>query len=252
MIYVIIGILLTLGFFILLFFLLYKKRQNLNQKKISDLNQELLQSQLEIQEQTLHKISQEIHDNIGQVLSLAKLTIGTIDPNQPEGIQQRVNDSRNLVGKAIHDLRDLSRSMNTAYISEMGLLRSIEYEVEMIRKTGKYNIVLNVDGKPVKLDGQKELILFRIIQEVLNNILKHADAKTVTIQVSYEPQHFSITITDDGKGFDITLLDNGKNSTFGLGLRNMQNRAQLVGASFSLASIPGKGTTVSISLPASI
>lgn len=71
------------------------------------------------------------------------------------------------------------------------------------------------------------------------------------MRVTYSPGFFSITITDDGKGFDITLLDKGKNYTFGIGLRNMQNRAQLVGAALTLASIPGKGTTVTISLPCS-
>ena len=104
----------------------------------SQFQQTLLQSQLEIQEQTLQNISQEIHDNIGQVLSLAKLNIGTIDIYQPEKAQVKIHDSYELMGKAIQDLRNLARSMNSSYVMEMGLLRAIEYEVEMINKSGSY------------------------------------------------------------------------------------------------------------------
>ena len=257
-IFIIIGgtiMLSLLTVFTIAIFFLYQKRyyRHMHEKQQlqAQFQQTLLQSQLEIQEQTLQKISQEIHDNIGQVLSLAKLNLGTVDLSQVESTQTKLETTRNMVSKAIRDLRDLSRSMNSGYVTEMGLLRSIEYEVEMIRKTGIFETQLHVEGKPVKLDGQKELILFRIIQEIINNIIKHAEAKNVTIQVTYLPQLFSITIHDDGKGFDITLLDKGKNYTFGIGLRNMQNRAQLVGAELTLASIPGNGTTVTISLPCS-
>lgn len=242
--------------FIVIFIILYQKRHQLfvkeKQQLQSQFQQTLLQSQLEIQEQTLFTISQEIHDNIGQALSLVKLNIGTINITQPpETVQQKLTDSEELLGKATRDLRDLARGMNTSYITDLGLLRSVEYEVEMMSKTGAFTTQLNVEGTPIKLDAQKELILFRIIQEILNNIIKHARASSVIITVTYNPKYFSISIKDDGKGFDITLLDKPKNSKFGLGLRNMQNRAQLVGAEFSLTSIPEKGTSIFISLPLS-
>ena len=122
--------------FIIIMGFQYKQKQikhiREKEKIQSQFQQTLLQSQLEIQEQTLHNISQEIHDNIGQVLSLTKLNIQTIDIYQPEKALIKINDSRELLTNAIRDLRNLARSMNTAYISEMGLLRSIGYEVEMI------------------------------------------------------------------------------------------------------------------------
>jgi two-component system NarL family sensor kinase len=242
-------LLLLLGSFVIFMFILYRKKQRAHKEKESLFQQTILQSQLEIQEQTMLTISQEIHDNIGQVLSLAKLNLGTIDLNKPETLTQKITDSRELVGKAIQDLRNLAKGLNTSFIKEMGLLRSIEYELDMVRRSGGFITRLNTLGIPVKLDTQKELILFRIVQEVFNNIIKHAEATELLIEINFLPGVVTITITDNGKGFDFTLQDINENPNFGLGLRNMQSRAQLVGAQFNLTSIPRIGTTVILSLP---
>jgi signal transduction histidine kinase len=242
-----------LGTFIVIFLLFHKHRHNKQlietQNLKSQFEQTLLQSQLEIQEQTLQNISQEIHDNIGQVLSLTKLNLGTMDIDKPDQLQQKIEDSKKLVGKAIQDLRDLSKSLNTDYVSAMGLTEAINYELEMIRKSGAYTTTLQTEGPPVKLEAQKELIIFRIIQEIINNIIKHARANTILILLTYEPEIFSVTVNDNGTGFDLTPLNAGGNSKFGLGLRNMHKRARLIGAQFSIASTLGAGTTVTLVLP---
>lgn len=229
--------------------IVYYKRKKQHQIDKASFQQMLLTTQLEIQEQTLYTISQEIHDNIGQVLSLAKLNLGMMDVQQPLALQQKIEDSRNLVGKAIQDLRDLSKSLNTDYVTEMGLLRSIEYEMDMVRKTGVLQASLHAEGTPIKLDPQKELILFRIVQEVINNIIKHAKATVMTIQMNYAPDLLSIQIADNGKGFDLTPLNNGTSANFGLGIRNMHNRAQLIGATFSISSTLESGTSVQLLIP---
>lgn len=242
--------------FIIIFIVIYQKRHQGFIKEKADLQtgfqQILLESQLEIQEQTLQTISQEIHDNIGQVLSLAKLNLGTMDINQPDQLQQKVDDSKGLIGKAIQDLRDISKSLNTDYVSEMGLVQAIAYELEMIRKSGAFTTSLKTEGLPVKLEAQKELIIFRMVQEVINNIIKHAKASTILIFLTYKPDNFSIAVNDNGTGFDLTPLNAGENSKFGLGIRNLHKRAQLIGAHFSIASTLGAGTTVTLQLPLSI
>jgi two-component system NarL family sensor kinase len=243
---------LILGVFIVSFIFLYRYRKNkmLFEKEQMEINfqQELLRTQLEIQEQTLKNISQEIHDNIGQLLSLAKLNLATTDIEQKEMVQQKIHDSHHLISKAIQDLRDLSRSLNTDYVSEMGLLRSIEYEVEMIQKTGIIKTELEVTGQVYKLNPQKELILFRIVQETLNNIIKHSKANVISICIIYNPAYINLKITDNGHGFDLQPLNNPDSyqETFGLGIRNMHNRAKLIGADFRVNSIIGKGTEVII------
>lgn len=244
---------LLITFFLVRFVLLYQKRHQSFQKEKAELqnnfNQTLLQAQLEIQEQTLQNISQEIHDNIGQVLSLAKLNLGTMDISQPVILQQKIDDSKNLIGKAIQDLRDLSKSLNTDYVSNMGLLQAIEYELEMIRKSDNYETTLQVSGLPFKVEPQKELIIFRIVQEMVNNIIKHAKASKILVQAAYSPAAITITVTDNGMGFDLTPLNMTENGQFGLGLRNMHKRAQLIGAEFTITSTIGSGTSVTIILP---
>lgn len=246
-------IFLCLGAFLVFFLLFYRSNKNkhiLERENMKmSFQQEILHTQLEIQEQTLKNISQEIHDNIGQSLSLAKLTLNTMLPVTDEFLQEKIVNSKQLVSKAIGDLRDLSRSLDTDYVKEMGLQRAIEYELEMIQKTGTMRTGLEVEGAMVRFDKQKELVLFRILQETFNNIIKHAEATALEVAVYYRPYEMELIITDNGKGVDLTPLNEGNNSSFGLGIRNMHSRAKLIGAEFSMSSIVQKGTTVKIILP---
>ena len=227
-----------------------RKRMILEKNQLqSQFSQTLLQTQLEIQEQTLKNISQEIHDNIGQALSLAKLNLNTMPPTNDEVLQQKILNSKELVSKAITDLRDLSRSLDTDYIQEMGLQRVIEYELEIIRKTGTVETNLVVEGSMFRVEKHKELILFRIVQETLNNILKHANAKNIHVNIEYCASDFTLIIKDDGKGVDLEALSDEKTNKFGLGIRNMHSRAKLIGADFDMSSQPGRGTEVKIVLP---
>lgn len=243
---------LILGAFIISFIFLYRYRKNKmllekEQMKIT-FQQELLRTQLEIQEQTLKNISQEIHDNIGQMLSLAKLNLATADVEKKETAGQKIQDSHHLISKAIQDLRDLSRSLNSDYVSEMGFLHSIEYELDMIRKTGLIKTNLQVTGQVYKINPQKELILFRIAQETLNNIMKHAAADTISVWIAYDPTVLTLKISDNGRGFHLSQLKENGSSNRGLGILNMHNRAKLIGSVFQINSSPGKGTEVTIQL----
>lgn len=235
------------------FFFKVKIKQNhyvLEQQKTrSFYEQTLLQTQLEIQEQTLKNISQEIHDNIGQILSLAKLHLNTITYAESDLYQSKIDDSKLLISKAIRDLRSLSRSLNTDYIVEMGLMHSVEYELELIKRTGTLQTELQVEGTPYRLEQQQELILFRIVQEVLHNIIKHAQATCITVQICFKPGVFSLNVADDGVGFDAGQLETNNYNGFGLGIRNMFNRAKMIKTEFRLSSSLGKGTVVSLEMP---
>ena len=238
----------------LIFFIYFFQKRKLKQQNDmaimqSQFSQTLLQTQLEIQEQTLKNISQEIHDNIGQALSLAKLNLNTMPATNDEQLQQKITNSKELVSKAIIDLRDLSRSLNTDYVQQMGLVRAIEYELELIKKTGVIETQLHVEGSALRLDKQKELILFRIVQETFNNIIKHAEAKSIKVNILFNPLELVLIIADDGKGVDLSPLNEQNDSRFGLGIRNMHNRAKLIGAEFSMHSSLGNGTEVKIILP---
>ena len=245
-------ILILLAVFVIIFINVQQKKKLIYQKEKNYLaakyQEELLKSQLEIQEQTLKNISQEIHDNVGQVLTLAKLNLATTTVAE-SAANEKIKTSQQLIGKAIQDLRDLSRSLNTDYVEDLGLVRSIEYELELLQKTGTIVTELSIEGKPLRFDKQKELILFRIVQEAIHNIIKHADAKKISASIHFNHESVTILIKDNGKGFDLSPLNDAGNQSFGLGLRNMNNRAKLIAAVFSVNSTIGKGTEVSLQLP---
>lgn len=204
------------------------------------MQQELLQTQLEIQEQTLKTISEEIHDNVGQVLSLAKLNLNTIEYNT----EQKLNDTKQLISKAINDLRDLSRSMHGDRIAELGLQQSLTDELQILQNSGEFETHLKITGENYKLPAQKEMVIFRIVQEALNNAIKHAKAKNISLQLNYQPEVFVLTVQDDGIGFNAAEMQNK-----GIGLKSMQNRAQLIGGTCTLQSTPTTGTSITIELP---
>lgn len=203
----------------------------------------LLQSKFEIQEQTLKNVSLEIHDNIGQILSLVKLNIVTIASDNQYSSATALRASADLLSKAISDLRDLSKSLNTEYIIELGLLKAIEYNLEQIKRLGNYETDLKITGTPYRIEAQKELIVFRMFQEILNNIIKHAHATIITVELNYLQNKFDLKVSDNGKGFDTSANSNKA----GLGLRNIRSRAVLLEAICDIQSNQN-GTSVCISM----
>lgn len=204
--------------------------------------QTLFKSQLEIQEQTFRNISQEIHDNIGQVLSLAKLNLNTITP-----ASDKIALTEELLGKAISDLRDLSKSLNAEKIGDVGLTNAVKQELSIIEKTTglKTAFVLPELLQNGCISREKIIITFRIIQEVLHNIIKHAKAKNIVVSFLKKDEKTAIEIKDDGKGF---LPDALLETQTGIGLKNMKARATQINADFVIHSIPGEGTTVMLTI----
>ena len=234
--------------FIVYFVILYRNRQLKNKQERDEreaaFRQELLKTQIEIQEQTLEDVSKEIHDNITQVLSFVKLSLGTINNTLEPAQKSKVSESRELIAQTITDLRDLSKSMSFEHISSLGLTKAIEKEVDRLNKSGLVEAVFLTEGQIFPLGEQRELVLFRIIQEALNNALKYSGAKHFKINLQYKHDLFNLTLEDDGTGFSPELLNNKSGS----GLRNMKNRAGLIGGNAIIESSPGQGCKVMVSL----
>lgn len=232
------------------FFMYYQKKkfQYTREKQALQIKQHNLQTEIEIQERTFQTISQEIHDNIGQLLSLAKLNLNTTDPGSLSITHEKIEHSKELISKSITALRDLSKSLNSELVKEIGLSKSIQRELFMLSRSGQFNTSFEETGKAFWLTTQQELVLFRIFQETLNNIIKHSNAKAVNVQLKYERTLLDLSIADDGVGFSVQ--DEGLSAGDGLGIRNMQNRAHLIGAMLEFRSGVGQGTVISIVLPA--
>lgn len=243
------ALILFFGFIIILYALAYQKRRNRYAKEKQEMESRfqsvILQTQVEIQEQTLKNIAQEIHDNIGQVLILAKLNLNTFPLIQDEETAVKVNDTKQLVGKAINDLRDLSRSLHGEKITELGLTESINNELRILQNTGLYQAKLHITGNKYRLQPQKEMVLFRIVQECINNTVKHANAKNINVSLIYEPALFRMIVKDDGNGFEPGLLQNAQT---GIGLKNMQDRSALIGGRFHIHSSPGEGASIEVAI----
>ncbi len=234
-------------------FFYQRKRQKQAQELIrlkEEYQQEVLRSQLEIQESTMKTIAQELHDNIGQSLTVIKLwmSIAPISPDHEayEGVQ----NSKEMLHKAIRDMADLTKSLHTDRISDIGLSEAIRFDLNAIRRTGLLNIDYDTEGEEFHFTDQKAIFIFRIYQEMMNNLIKHAQATHVNVSVIYSGNDtFVLTIQDDGVGFDVKQKKESTSGSSGLGLKSMRNRAQLIGADLSIQSEPGKGTTVVVKVP---
>jgi signal transduction histidine kinase len=234
--------------FIIYFIFLYQRKQIQNKVTQDSLRslfkQELLKTQIEVQEETLNHISREIHDNITQVLSFVKLNLALTGKLTEQDKADKIKESRELVAQTIYDLRDLSKSLSFEHISAKGLVKTIQLEAERINKSGIIAVRFSVAGDVYSLGEQHELLLFRIFQESVNNTLKHANAKHLNISLQYSNQMFNLTVADDGDGFSTDISEDKR----GLGLKNIETRAALIGGNVIINSAPGNGCSVTVSL----
>ena len=227
----------------------YQTRLHRHQQEKQKLNEEfaqtLLQSQLEIQEQTLQHISRELHDNLGQVASLIKINLNVLQLQDPINAAEKIEDTKELTKQLIADIKSLSVSLGNDRIAKSGLEGAIKTEVERLNKTGYFEVTYLLKGDMPFIANDKAVILYRMVQEVLNNIVKHSDAKHISLLLTVKENLFILAIGDDGVGFDIAE----KLKSGGAGLTNLQNRAALIKSRLSVNSIIGKGTEIIIEQP---
>ena len=241
-------ILLLAGFILTILFLYRKKQMNYfeNLETIkAEFQNNLLNTQLEIQEQTFENISKEIHDNINLSLTLAKLNLIAMTEKKGSEYTNYGENTISLISKAIIDLNDISKRMNSDMLENVGLIGAIEMEVERIKKSSLFDISLSVVGNPQYFESKTELLLYRIIQESLNNVIKHSKATAVQIELDYEPNHISITVNDNGCGFSIEKVGN----SVGSGLKNMRSRAKVLNGHLSIITETNNGTTINVKIP---
>lgn len=226
----------------------YQKRRSTYYNSINTLKtnyeKNLLSTQLEIQEETQQNISREIHDNIGLALTLAKLNLNTIDAHSLKLEKEKINQSIELIGTALQDLRNISRSLNREIISTQGLIKAIEEELIRVQKSTSLKVSLTINGESRYLDHHKELFLFRIVQESFNNTIKHSNATILKTELYYNPQELQLFILDNGSGFDTSSPD----FKMGSGLFNIKARAKIIEGNCIIESST-KGTRIKVIIP---
>lgn len=208
---------------------------------------QLLQTRLEVQEQALNQVSQEIHDNIGQALSVAKVNLSLLTSGQGNGKTMDIlNESNQIIAKALTDLRNVSHVLNSEYVNRIGLEESIKKELDYLKSYNRIQFELTTNGDSDNVTNEKELLIFRIAQEALANIIKHAHATKIMISLYYQPQQFEMNIQDNGLGINSTNLENANK---GIGIINMKQRAKLMKGSLEINSAQAGGTIIKLNIP---
>nr|WP_315423844.1 ATP-binding protein [uncultured Pedobacter sp.] len=206
--------------------------------------EQLLQSRIEMQEQTFETISEEIHDNVGQLLSLAKLQLSILEQKETSD-KSLITEIKGNVGNALTDLRDIAKSLSTSRIQELSLFQAVEQELQRIGRAGVIVCKVEVTGNEQQIAEQKKIIIFRIVQESLQNILKHAQATAIDVGFDFSEQ-LNITIEDNGVGF--SAGEKEKIET-GLGLQNIVKRATLIMCEAKINSVINSGTKITLTIP---
>lgn len=226
--------------FIISMVFIHRQRQIQNRQKMDQIKSEhektLLNIENEIQQETLAHIGRELHDNIGQLLSLAKLNFGSIKPEkQAEG--------KLILNQVIQEVRGLSKQLNLDWVESISINEFIEQQLGRIKATGFCETELSADLELVDLVKDQKLVLIRVIQESLNNAIKHAAPNKIEARVYQDGTGRKIRITDDGKGFDDTQQSSGS------GMFNLKKRMETINGQFELTSTVGKGTEITLTLP---
>ena len=201
------------------------------------------QATIDSQEKERAEIGKELHDNINQVLTTTKLYLDLALTNSAMK-EELIQRSLNNINSVIHEIRHLSRSLMDPSIDDLGLVDSINDLVENVHLTQKLNVVHSIDCKvDTLLDSNQKLAIFRIVQESLNNVLRHAKATTVWLLISIKDDQLHLTLQDDGVGFDPDTTKKGA------GLKNIQNRIYLINGSLQIESKPQQGCAIILQFP---
>ena len=229
-----------MSLFVVAMVVLHRHRQTQNRQKLAQIKTEhektLLNVENEIQQETLAQIGRELHDNIGQLLSLAKLSLNSTKPEKQAEGKEYIKD-------IIREVRALSKTLNLDWVESVTLDEFIGQQLEKIQSTGYCNTSLQSDQSFRELTKDQKLVLIRVIQECLNNAIKHAQPDRIDIRITKSSQSRSIEIRDDGVGFDTTQKSKGS------GMYNLSKRMETIGGKFYLTSNLGKGTQIILELP---
>jgi signal transduction histidine kinase len=236
---------LIITLFILFFFFQKKKSVFIIDKMEADLlfQSELTKSKIEIKEQTLTNISRELHDNVGQILSVALMQMNIIIENDDVYSKKELGQIKELVTKSLNEIRVLSKLINGENTLKSSFIDALSEDLDRIKQLKNINCILKVNGEEQIINKEHQTIIYRILQEAITNILRHSHSENIIVYILFNNAHCKIDIIDSGKGFDF------EKSVKGSGLSNIKTRAELIGASFKVFSAPNKGTMLIIEYP---
>lgn len=221
-------------------------------KQQQDMARQLLQQQelrnkaiIEAEEKERIRIARELHDGIGQQLSAAKMNLSAFESSVSDSHKTSYQNLIHLVDDAVKEIRTISHNMMPNALLRSGLSSAIREFVSKLSITDELKIDLQIIGLNDRLSASTETVLYRVIQECVSNIIKHAEASHINIQLMKYDNHLNLVIEDNGKGFNTENIDNAE----GIGLRNIQSRVQYLNGTINIDSMHGRGTTIVVDVP---
>ncbi|MGB3463651.1 MAG: ATP-binding protein [Cyclobacteriaceae bacterium] len=210
---------------------------------------ELMQSKIEIQEQSLDAIGKELHSNISHLASLININLGELKQYKlPEKAVLNVADTKEFTRELLVELRSLNVRLNSDHIMKIGFQKALNRELERLDKVG-LNTSLIKKGQEFSLNSDREIILYRLCQEVFNNIIKHAQASMVKVTLDYTEMVLNLSIEDDGVGFDLESIEKHNSDKGSTGLSNIRQRSESIEGKAIFQSKSKSGTLVTIVIP---
>ncbi len=235
---------------IFFFFIAYQKRLLQKQlelnRVIQNQQEEIIKNTIQSQENERRRIACDLHDEVGAMLSVVKLTVGRIEKKaEAEKAKELASETKNYLDDVILQVRRISRSLLPPSLEKLGLYFALEELANWVNKSDQLAIECWKSGEQFRFESKQELAVFRIVQELVNNAIKHAEASRISIYIRFAKQLVTLVVGDNGKGF---LLEEKRQT--GLGLRNLESRSEMANAKFKMKSSPGKGTRAIIVLQA--
>jgi signal transduction histidine kinase len=208
----------------------------------SDLAQKLIATQ----ESTLRHISRELHDEFGQVLTAIGSLLSSVEKQVPQGAPLRhdLQEVREIAQSTLNNIRSLSQALHPVLLDEQGLESTLDWYIPMVERQSGLKLHYEKSGAAFPVDGTASVQVYRVLQEALNNIKRHAGAQEAWVRLKFQDRSLSLEVEDHGKGFSSDARHQG------IGLVGMRERAELVGGTLEVSSREGGGTIVRLVVPA--
>jgi signal transduction histidine kinase len=213
---------------------------------------ELLRRSVQVQEEERRRIARELHDGIGQIFTALALGLSGVEetmPRDPALARKQIGNLKDLAVRAISELRQLVADLRPAQLDDLGLVPALYWLADEWRDRLHQDVRVQLTGQRHRLSPEIETVLFRITQEALTNVAKHADAQHTTIKLAFCEDQVELVIEDNGIGMTPEQMNRRQVRHQGWGLAGIQERAALVGGTFDIDSAPGQGTRLTVHIP---
>lgn len=236
---------------IILFVLYYQKRmvqeQFKRQQMELDYQKKMMDAALESQENERRRVAGDLHDSIGAMLSTIRVSLITQAKRSHADVES-ITESKKMLDDTIDSVRRISRDLMPSTLEKFGLTQAVKEMCERFQSTSSLPIHYHEEGEIHAISKKRELMIFRIVQELINNALKHAHATVINVTIQ-SSETLQVTVADNGIGFDVQAQQNDMRTGKGLGLFNIENRARLIGAEVEFESVLQKGSRIVLSIP---